>query len=156
MGKCADEQDRHRGDAGQQLRLVGFYGTASSHGVKHECRTAARQVMHFATKQWVGYDPEATHGATGGYWTHSAEDVVLRLIPTRRLVFPGSLATELRSGHWAAHHVLFAKRTSRAAGSGREQSQALVRPRTATAALPPYVATSDMTAPGPNRPLPAN
>lgn len=26
--------------------------------------------MHFATKQWVGYDPAATHEAAGGYWTY--------------------------------------------------------------------------------------
>jgi len=28
--------------------------------------------MHFATKQWVGYDPEATHEAAGGNWPQVA------------------------------------------------------------------------------------
>jgi hypothetical protein len=38
--------------------------------------------MHFATKQWVGYDPSATHEAAGGYWTHRERQVVAESSPS--------------------------------------------------------------------------
>jgi hypothetical protein len=47
--------------------------------------------MHFATKQWVGYDPSATHEAAGGYWTHRERQVPAffrRLLPLIQQIRP--------------------------------------------------------------------
>jgi hypothetical protein len=57
--------------------------------------------MHFATKQWVGYDPAATHEAAGGYWTHRERQALTDTCPTRALFF-GAIGDRiaLQSGHW--------------------------------------------------------
>jgi hypothetical protein len=42
--------------------------------------------MHFATKQWVGYDPAATHEAAGWYSTHRERQVLAATSQSRAQV----------------------------------------------------------------------